>query len=171
MAKKLIKKLNDREIYAKFADYASADENGNNIAESLAGKQEKLSATREDSGKVLGVRLDGSIGWISGGNLADGGTLTDGATVDIANRTCSTLQTDRDSITLNIVLGDGELANCIVEISAGRTTTVRVTATTGATTDVLRYSTSKGCELEAGKMYQITAIGHCWSMEEFSEAT
>ncbi len=33
MAKKLIKKLNDREIYAKFADYASADENGDKISD------------------------------------------------------------------------------------------------------------------------------------------
>lgn len=164
----LISEIDESETVAR---RAYEDEFGNNIAESLVGKQDKLSATREDSGKVLGVRLDGSIGWISGGNLANGGTLSDGATVDIANKTCSTLQTDRDSITLNIILGEGELVNCIVEISTSRATTVRVTASTGASTAVLRYSTSKGRTLEAGKMYQITAIGTCWSMEEFSAAT
>lgn len=92
MAKKLIKKLNDREIYAKFADYASADENGDKISDrkvksvSVSGRTMTVHETDGEreipvvpvpdaAGLVLKSGEDGAYEWGSSGAAPGHGKL------------------------------------------------------------------------------------------------
>jgi predicted nucleic acid-binding Zn-ribbon protein len=92
MAKKLIKKLNDREIYAKFADYASADENGDKISDrkvksvSVAGRTMTVTNTDGEqevpvvpvpdaAGLILKSGEDGDYEWGAAGAAPGHGKL------------------------------------------------------------------------------------------------
>ena len=105
------------------------------------------------------------------GALADGGTLTDGVSVEVPNNKLSTLSTSQSSLTLNVTPSSGTVPNFAVEITASVSCTVTVTSTVGGTQATLKYSISAGNELEASKTYQLTCVGSCWTLAEFTHPT
>ena len=102
------------------------------------------------------------------GKVKDGGSLTDGATVSVPNNSVSTLSSSQAWLTLNVELAAGEIPNFAVEITAGAAITLTVTKTVGSTPTTLKYSAAAGNELESGKFYQVTCVGSCWTLAEFT---
>ena len=99
--------------------------------------------------------------------VIDGGTLTDAASITVDNNALSKLSTSQSTLTLNVDLAAGEVANFAVEIAAGANVTLTVTSTTGSTVKTLYKSTAGGNSLESGKFYQVTCVGSCWTLAEF----
>lgn len=160
----LARAINGLELSAR---RAYEDEYGDNIAEAISGKQDRLSANESDARKCLGVKTNGSIGWIDGNSLPEGGMLADGDTVAVPNNARSFLVTSRQSVTLEVRLDSGEIPNFVVEVTTGAAVTVSVRSVTGEFSAPLKYSAASGNELGAGKTYQVTAAGTCWRLEEF----
>jgi hypothetical protein len=122
--------------------------------------------------------LEASIGVIK-----DGGNLEDGATVSVPNNAVSHLTTSLSAhdITLNVdAQNENEVLNFAVEIQAGAAATITVTKTyiTSGTDEndtwweeenvqTMCYSADAGNRIEAGKFYQITCVGSCWTLAEF----
>lgn len=131
------------------AERAAADENGNNIVATYATKTE----VAEVVAKI--------------GSIADGGTLTDGATINVANNAVSRLTTAQSALTLNVNLGLGEIANFAVEITTSVNATLTVTSTIGSTVTTLHPSVAGGTSLKSNKIYQVTCVGSCWTVAEF----
>ena len=105
------------------------------------------------------------------GALADGGALTDGASVEVPNNKLSTLSTSQATLTLNVTPSSGTVPNFAVEITAIVGCTVTVTSTVGGTPTILKYAAAAGNELEASKTYQLTCVGSCWTLAEFTLPT
>ena len=105
------------------------------------------------------------------GSVKNGGALTSAASVNVPNNACSTLSTSEAALTLNVNLADGEIPNFAVEITAGAVITLTVTKTVGSTTTTLNYSSAAGNGLESGKLYQVTCVGNCWTLAEFTAPT
>lgn len=99
--------------------------------------------------------------------VIDGGTLTDAASITVDNNALSKLSTSQATLTLNVDLVAGEVANFAVEIAAGANVTLTVTSTTGSTVKTLYKSKAGGDSLESGKFYQMTCVGSCWTLAEF----
>lgn len=99
--------------------------------------------------------------------VIDGGTLTDAASITVDNNALSKLSTSQSTLTLNVDLAAGEVANFAVEIAAGANVTLTVTSTTGSTVKTLYKSKAGGDSLESGKFYQMTCVGSCWTLAEF----
>lgn len=132
------------------AERAIADENGNVIDTTYATKAE----VAEVIAKI--------------GSIADGGTLTDGATVNVINNAVSKLTTAQSTLTLNVNLAPGEVANFAVEVNTTANATLTVTSTSGSAITTLRQSIAGGTSLESGKHYQVTCVGTCWTLAEFA---
>ena len=125
--------------------------------------------------KVLKISSDDSItnSTVYDGGIFDGGALTDGATVDVPNNSNSTLSSSQAALTLRVYVYNGEVPNFAVEITAGTDITLTVVKTnysTGVTT-TLNYSAAAGNTLENGKIYQVTCVGSCWTLAEFTVPT
>lgn len=105
--------------------------------------------------------------------IADGGTLTDGATVAVPNNAISFLSSSQSALTLNVnVSTSDELPNFGIEIEANAAITLTVTKTVGNGSPVELYpSEAGGNELESGKYYQMTCVGNCWTLAEFVPPT
>lgn len=104
--------------------------------------------------------------------IADGGTLTDGAIVNVPNNAISFLSSSRSTLTLNVNVDAGELPNFGVEIEANAAITLTVTKTVGnGTPEELYPSEAGGNELANGGYYQITCVGNCWTLAEFVPPT
>lgn len=100
--------------------------------------------------------------------IADGGTLTDGATVNVQNNAISTLSSSQSALTLNVNVASGELPHFGVEIEANASITLNVTKTVGNGSPVPLYpSEAGGDSLESGKYYQVTCEGNCWTLASF----
>ncbi len=99
--------------------------------------------------------------------VVDGGTLTDAASITVDNNALSKLSTAQSTLTLNVDLAAGEVANFAVEIAAVANVTLTVTSTTGSTVKTLYKSKAGGNSLENGKFYQMTCVGSCWTLAEF----
>lgn len=111
-------------------------------------------------GIVLGVDL-----------LIDGGVLTDAASIDVLNNALSTLTTAQSTLTLNVNVGVNEVPNFAVEITTSTDVTLTVTKTVGSTTTTLNSSVAGGDSLTTGKLYQVTCVGSCWTLAEFTAPT
>jgi hypothetical protein len=146
---KIMKSWDGKPIYATKAERAVSDENGNNIVATYATKAE----VAEVVAKI--------------GSIADGGTLTDGVTINVANNAVSRLTTVQNALTLNVNLGLGEIANFAVEITTSVNATLTVTSTIGNTVTTLHPSVAGGTSLESNKIYQVTCVGSCWTVAEF----
>lgn len=103
------------------------------------------------------------------GIIKDGGTLTDAITVDVPNNSLSTLSTSQSTLTLNVNT-DG-IPNFAVEIIPSVNCTLSVQKTAGSVITALSHSVAGGNLLEAGKKYQVTCVGSCWTMAEFEIQT
>ncbi len=62
----------------------------------------------------------------------------------------------------------GYATNAAFEINPNVNMTLTVERRTAAGTTTLKYSAAAGNQLEAGKYYQVTAVGNCWTLAEFS---
>lgn len=123
----------------------------------LTNVQQNLS----DPAKDLARKNIGAIPFL------DGGTLTDGASINVANNSISRLTTSQSALTLNVNLVDGEVANFAVEITASADITLTITSTLNNVATTLKYADSAGNVLTSGKFYQVTCVGSCWTLAEF----
>ena len=73
--------------------------------------------------------------------------------------------------TLNVNVDSGEVPNFAVEITPSVDVTLTVTKTVGNTTTTLNPSVSGGNSLTTGKLYQVTCVGNCWTLAEFTQPT
>lgn len=97
----------------------------------------------------------------------NGGALTDAASVNVPNNALSTLSTAQATLTLNVNVGASEVPNFAVEVTPSVDVTLTVTKTVGSTTTTLSPSVAGGNSLTAGKLYQLTCVGNCWTLAEF----
>ena len=61
----------------------------------------------------------------------------------------------------------GQATNAAFEIKPNVNMTLTVERQSLSGTTTLRYSVAAGNQLEAGKYYQVTAVGNCWTLAEF----
>lgn len=105
------------------------------------------------------------------GKILNGGSLTSAASVDVPNNAVSTLSSSESTLTLNVNVGASEVPNFAVEITAGANITLTVTKTVNNVATTLNYSAAAGNSLESGKLYQVTCVGSCWTLAEFTVPT
>lgn len=103
--------------------------------------------------------------------LLNGGSLTDAASINVPNNALSTLTTAQSTLTLNVNVGASEVPNFAVEVTPSVDVTLTVTKTVGNTTTTLNPSTAGGNSLTTGKLYQLTCVGNCWTLAEFTAPT
>lgn len=115
------------------------------------------------SGKILASEFVGA--------LPSGGALTDAASIEVPNNKICTLATAQSALTLNVTPDAGTVPNFAVEITPSAACTVTVTSTVGGTAAPLKYSAAAGNELASGKVYQLTCVGSCWTVAEFTAPT
>lgn len=126
-----------------------------------------FNAVTSDAVAKLSAESESKIQEVEGA-IKDGGALTDAESIDVPNNSFSTLSSSEEALTLNVNLGEGEVPNFVVEITAGADIALTVTKTEGETTTALNYSTAAGYELDTGKVYQVKCVGACWTLEAFS---
>jgi hypothetical protein len=128
-------------------------------------------STASDSGKVLSVESNGIAGWGNAvGFVKNAGALTDAATITVSNLNngFATLSTSQAVLTIIDVVGTDEIVNFAIEITPSVNCTLTVQKKIGSDTPVtLKHSVAAGNALEAGKTYQVTAVGNCWTLAEF----
>lgn len=124
-----------------------------------------------DSGKVLTVDSNGTPGWGNAiGFINNVGALTDAATITASNLNngFATLSTSQPTLTIVDVVETDEVVNFAIEITPSVNCTLSIQKQIGSGTPVtLKHSVAAGNELEAGKTYQVTAVGTCWTLGEF----
>lgn len=124
-----------------------------------------------DSGKVLTVAANGTPGWGNAvGYVKNVGALTDAATITATalNNGFATLSTSQSTLTIIDVVGTDEVVNFAIEITPSVNCTLTIQKKVGDDSPVtLKHAVSAGNELEAGKTYQVTAVGTCWTLAEF----
>lgn len=103
--------------------------------------------------------------------LLNGGALTDAASIDVLNNALSSLTTAQSTLTLNVNVDANEVPNFAVEITTSTDVTLTVTKTIGGTTTTLNPSVAGGASLTTGKLYQLTCVGNCWTLAEFTVPT
>lgn len=110
---------------------------------------------------------------VGGGScIEDGGTLIDDSIIDVPNNASSTLTSEQETLTLNVIVEEGEVPNFAVEILAETNIELTVTKTVGNGTPVTLYASSTGgSSLVSGKYYQVSCIGNCWTLAEFIYAS
>ena len=105
------------------------------------------------------------------GSVKNGGVLTDAASVNVPNNALSTLATAQATLTLNVNVGASEVPNFAVEVIPSVDCTLTVTRTVNNVVTTLTPSAAGGNELTSGKMYQVTCVGSCWTLAEFTVPT
>lgn len=129
------------------------------------------SSAAGDSGKVLTVAANGTPGWGTAvGFIKNVGALTDAVTITSStiNNGFATLSTSQSTLTIVDVVGTDEVVNFAIEITPSVNCTLTIQKQIGSGTPVtLKHAVSAGNELEAGKTYQVTAVGTCWTLAEF----
>lgn len=129
------------------------------------------SSTAADSGKVLSVDSNGTASWGNAvGFVKNVGQLTDSSQIVAynLNNGFATLSTSQSALTIVDVVGTDEIVNFAIEItpSVNCTLTIKKKVGSGGFVD-LKHSVAAGNELVAGKTYQVTAVGNCWTLAEF----
>lgn len=104
-------------------------------------------------------------------SIKNGGAITDSASVDVTNNALSTLATAQATLTLNVNVDADEVPNFAVEVTPSADCTLTVTKTVGSTTTTLNPSAAGGDSLTTGKLYQVTCVGSCWTLAEFTVPT
>ncbi len=129
------------------------------------------SSTVSDSGKVLSVDSNGTSCWGNAvGFVKNAGALTDAATITASNLNngFATLSTSQSALTIIDVVGTDEIVNFAIEITPSVNCTLTIQKQIGTGTPVtMKHSVAGGNTLEANKIYQITAVGSCWTLAEF----
>lgn len=99
------------------------------------------------------------------GPLKNEYALSPQSSISITNNSFSTVaNTSLSAITLALTKSSSEVANFAVEI----TTEVNCTLSVTINGTAAKYSVAAGNTLEAGKTYQVTCVGTCWTLAEFA---
>ena len=113
----------------------------------------------------------GTIAWGNAvGYVKNVGALTDAATITSTtiNNGFATLSTSQSALTIVDVVGTDEVVNFAIEITPSVNCTLTIQKKVGDDSPVtLKHAVSAGNELEAGKTYQVTAVGTCWTLAAF----
>jgi hypothetical protein len=121
---------------------------------------------------VISAKLGRGLGFNSQGQmqtlLYDAGALTDAATIDVTNNATQQLTSSQAALTLNVNCEGTEVPNFAVEISASAAITLTLTKTVNNVATTLYPSEAGGTSLESGKYYQLTCVGNCWTLAEFT---
>lgn len=179
----------DNSVYTKYNIYLTLDErfDSNDDIESFYGttilrsKQKHNFPFDQDRELVIEVK---SFGWsyfaIERGNLSQNNpgsypveegdlpdnTLTIGPLSKYLNNSFTELRL-RSAQTLTIQFQYANIPNAAITIdNTLNANNVTVTVKSGSNT--LKYSVAAGNTLEAGKIYQITVVGNCWTLAEFT---
>ena len=124
------------------------------------------------SGTTLAVMLGKIAKWYSYGMpLKDGGTFLNLSSFTVPNNKVSYLtNVSRATIIIDVApLSTDEVPNFAVQIDNidGVTAAITVRCKVGNSYTALKYSVSAGNQIEAGKYYQLTCVGGCWTLAEF----
>lgn len=89
--------------------------------------------------------------------------------VDVKNNMITPISTSQSTLTVNCIYDMEDAPNFVVEITPTNNLTLTVTASDiwRTATTTLKHSVAAGNTLEAGKTYQVTAVGNCWTLAEF----
>ena len=101
--------------------------------------------------------------------ICDAGALTAAASIDVTNNALQQLTSAQEALTLNVNCAESEVPNFAVEISASAAISLTLTKTVGSTVTTLYPSAAGGTSLESGKYYQVTCVGNCWTLAEFTD--
>ncbi len=104
-------------------------------------------------------------------DLIDNGTKSESdissGKIDITRNNTNTIVTltSVSALTLNVTFYG--IPNLVIELdNTGNQSNVTLTLKDG-TNNTMKHSTSAGNVAQAGKYYQVTAVGNCWTMAEF----
>lgn len=112
---------------------------------------------------------DGNLILSADPGLRNYGNLVDNNVVNVTNNSLHYLTTNRSALTINLNLtSNTEVPNFAVEISALQNCDITVTTTFNGTVRTLYNNADTGASLEAGKFYQLTCVGSCWVIGEFT---
>lgn len=91
-------------------------------------------------------------------------------TVDVKNNMITPISTSQSTLTVNCIYDMEDAPNFVVEITPTNNLVLTVTASDRWKTETttLKPSVAAGNALTAGKTYQVTAVGNCWTLAEFS---
>ena len=129
-------------------------------------------ATAADSGKTLVVDTNGASVWGNAvGFVKNVGALTDASTITATNLNngLATLSTSQSALTIVDAVESDEVVNFAIEITPSVNCTLTIQKKVGTSEPVtLKHSAASGNTLEANKTYQVTAVGTCWTLAEFT---
>ena len=124
------------------------------------------------SGTTLSTMLGKIAKWYAYGiPLRLSGTVTALPTNAVVNNSVTKLvNTSRNQIIITVdTVATDEVPNFAVEIdnTNGVNADVTVKKLVGNSYTALKYSVAAGNQIEAGKYYQLTCVGDCWTLAEF----
>ena len=129
-------------------------------------------STSVDAGKVLSVDSNGTPCWGNAvGFVKNAGALTDAATITASNLNngFATLSTSQSALTIIDEVGTDEIVNFAIEITPSVNCTLTIKKKVGSGEAVtMKHAVAAGNTLEANKTYQVTAVGSCWTLAEFT---
>lgn len=109
--------------------------------------------------------------WNASPGIRDAGTQqVTQSPFEISNNMHNGITTSLSSLELAITTIGNDLPNVAVEITPSVNLTLTVTTHDwfGQNVRTLKHSVSAGNTLTAGKTYQVTAVGNCWTLAEFT---
>lgn len=107
------------------------------------------------------------------GAIKNGGTLTSDTAITVPNNAssfCAITEAAGD-VTITVETEEDEVPNFAFTFTTVNDITISVEHDFGNQTDVLLYSVAGGNEAKAGKTYQLTCVGDCWTLAEFTAPT
>ena len=158
--------------YSEYAERASKDEDGNVITETYAAKS--AVDALEDTVEAALDTLNDTIEAVSHGGMYDLGDKTesdlDSGRLAIACGNSTTALTLTTVNAVTILANNGVPNFALLIDNSGNSNAVTVTVKDSTDTTTFLYSVSAGNEVAAGKIYQLTCVGKCWTLAEFETA-
>jgi hypothetical protein len=147
---------------------AYADQEGNNIKATYARKE-----VLDDLASALDT-INDTLESVSHGGMYDLGDKTEAdlingkLSIGCGNSTTTLTLTTVNAVT---ILANSGVPNFALLIdNSGNSNAVTVTVKDSTDTTTFLYSVSSGNEVDAGKIYQLTCVGKCWTLAEYGTA-
>ena len=173
--KNLWTEYNGKGFGAEYADYAARatkDEDGNVITATYATKASVDSL--ESSVETALGELNEIMETVSHGGMYDLGDKTESdldsgkLAIGCGNSTTTLTLTTVNAVT---ILANSGVPNFALLIdNSDNSNAVTVTVKDSTDTATFLYSVSAGNEVTAGKIYQLSCVGKCWTLAEFGTA-
>ena len=146
--KELVDSIGGNGIAAQYSEYsvrATKDAYGEDIHDSIASKADML--------------------------VPATGTIESGA-VSLQNNKVTSIEIPSDSsatsLTLDCTVASGECANFACEITNSSSETVTIALTLNSVAGSTHRAAATDGKVESGKFYQLTCVGTCWTLAEFT---